>query len=481
MKKIRIETLGCRLNQIESEATAKYFIDKGFSVVADNVTSAATGDSDTILTIINTCTVTQKAEQKARRMIRLFIKKFPNSAVLVTGCYAQLSPEEIQNIDDRICVVGGQIKSRLVEVPEILADFITELNKNGKEWNPVYFANLINDKVKNHPQAKKSFPEDSFKLSTSSFIAHSRASLKIQDGCNNCCSYCAIHIARGHSVSIDVQTAIDRVIELENTGHDEVVLTTVNIGQYRGFYNGEYLNFSQLLKKLLENTKKINFRISSLYPEIVDEEFCKVISDSRVRPHFHLSVQSGSDKILKLMNRAYCAADVVNACDLIRTAKKDPFIACDIITGFPGEEDCDFEETMNLCNRCDFSWVHAFPYSERPGTVAATMKHKVPQSVSGERSKHLTNWAKNNKIKYINKFIGKQVPAVLETVRRPAVFFPDKGTYIYHAVTENFIHCEIQSSLVMQAGKTILVEIEKPLEDRIEKGGEIEAIGKIIK
>ena len=474
MKTVRFETLGCRLNQIESEATAKYFIDQGFSVSLEGLTSKTEEDSDTLLCVINTCTVTQKAEQKARRIIRLCVKKFPNAVVLVTGCYAQLASKEIKDISERICVIGGQIKSRIVAVPKLLKD-------NEDNFDPLSFIEILNKEVVNPPQAKLTFPENSFKLSTSSFLAHSRASLKIQDGCNNNCYYCAIHMARGHSVSIDVQTAIDRVIELENAGQEEVVLTTVNIGQYRGFYNGEYLNFSKLLVKLLENTKTINFRISSLYPEIVDDEFCNAIKDSRVRPSFHLSVQSGSDKILESMNRAYKAREVVKACDLIRSVKDNPFIACDIITGFPGETDDDFNQTMELCYRCDFSWVHAFPYSERPGTVAATMKHKVPQSISGERCKFRTTWAKNNKIKYINSYVGKPLSAILETVKCPAIFKTAQSKVVYHAVTSNFLHCEIETSEQFEGSQSVTVEILKPLEDRIEKGGEIEAVAKILR
>ena len=472
-KTVRFETLGCRLNQIESEATAKYFIDQGFNVSLEGLSSKTEEDPLTVLCVINTCTVTQKAEQKARRIIRLCVKKFPNAAVLVTGCYAQLASKEISEISNHIVVVKGQIKSRLVAVPSLL-------KKCEDDFNPLTFVDTINKELVIPPQEKLSFPENSFKLSTSSFVAHSRASLKIQDGCNNNCSYCAIHMARGHSVSIDVQTAIDRVIELENNGQHEVVLTTVNIGQYKGFYKGEYLNFSQLLIKLLENTKTINFRISSLYPEIVDDEFCNAIKDPRVRPSFHLSVQSGSDKILKSMNRAYKAIDVIKACDAIRSVKENPFIACDIITGFPGETDEDFEATMQLCYRCDFSWVHAFPYSERPGTLAATMKHKVPQSVSGERCKFLSNWAKENKVKYINSYLGKPLKAILETVKRPAIFKNATTKQVYHAVTENFLHCEIETNEYFEGSQSITVELLKPLEERIQKGGEIEALAKIL-
>ena len=303
---VRIETLGCRLNQIESESIAKDFIDSGFDVQMASVTTKSLKDSNTFLCIINTCAVTQKAEQKARRIIRLLLKTYPPAVLLITGCYAQLAAASICSIDKRICVLGGQVKSRISLVPKLL---LSALNK---EWSTEAFVKSINENLL-YPQQKTNFPENSFAFSTSAFLAHSRASLKIQDGCNNNCSYCTIHIARGHSVSIDPEVAINRVKELEKQGQCEVVLTTVNIAQYRGEYKGQTINFSKLLKLLLENTVTINFRISSLYPEIVDDEFCSVISNERVCPHFHISVQSGSDAILKLMNRVYKSADVYNA------------------------------------------------------------------------------------------------------------------------------------------------------------------------
>lgn len=474
MNNIHIETLGCRLNQIESEATARFFIDNGFSVSMEGITASSNENPDVKIAIINTCTVTQKAEQKARRIIRLMLKKFPCSLVIVTGCYAQVAKEEIEKIDERICVIGGQIKSRIAEIPMMLKSVLND------DWNALNFKQIIEQKLIAVPQSKEGFPEESFKLSTSSFVAHSRASLKIQDGCNNNCSYCAIHIARGHSVSLDVETAIERVKELENAGQSEVVITTVNIAQYKGACKKSesgFCNFSQLLKLLLENTNNINFRISSLYPEIVDDEFCSVISNPRVRPHFHISVQSGSNKILKLMNRNYVSDDVVNACKKLKEAKNRPFLACDIITGFPGETKEDFAATMELCEKCGFAWVHAFPYSERPGTPAATMKNKVPQSESGERAKRLTDWAINSKINYINGFVGKTVDAVLETKKVAAGFTERK---VYHAMTENFIHCEIVTDSNFDLNKTVKVEILSPLTERIVKGGEIEASAKLV-
>ena len=473
MSIVRIETLGCRLNQIESEAAARFFIDDGFSVDMKGVTSSAPEDTETRLCILNTCTVTQKAEQKARRIIRLQLKKYPYACVLITGCYAQLNPAEIKAIDKRIAVIGGQIKSRIAEIPPLL-------KKNLSYFSSENFAALINNKISSTLPQKQGFPEASFKLATSSFVAHSRASIKIQDGCNNSCTYCAIHLARGKSVSIPVETALQRVLELEEKGNDEVVITTVNIGQYRAEYNGEVFNFTRLLKFLLENTKKIAFRISSLYPEVVTDEFCQVIKNPRVRPHFHLSVQSGSDKVLERMNRAYKRDAVITACKKLSQVKDKPFLACDIITGFPGESDEDFEQTMDLCNKCNFSWIHAFPYSERPGTPAAIMKPKVPQSLSGERAKKITDFAIKNKINYVKQFEGKELTAILETVRRPLVMSGKSETMIYHAVTENFIHCEIKTDKPLTVNKSVRLRIVKTLPERILKGGEIEALAEVI-
>ena len=373
--KIHIETLGCRLNQIESESIAKSFSDAGFSISMESVTAKSIIQNEVIMAVLNTCTVTQKSEQKARRIIRLMLEKFPQAVILVTGCYAQLNSEEISQIDKRVFVIGGQIKSRITQIPKLLTEYLQK-----HDFNAYDFIYSLQSIIK-IPQLKQFYPENTFKLSTSLFFAHSRASLKIQDGCNNNCSYCAIHLARGKSVSLDVKTALERVLELENKGFDEVVLTTVNIGQYRGIFESQDFDFKTLLKYLLENTKKIRFRISSLYPEIIDDSFCDVIKNPRVQPHFHISVQSGSNKILSLMNRRYSKEEVITACKKLKNAKNDPFLACDIITGFPGETDSDFEETMQLCKECGFVWVHALPYSQRPGTEAVNLNNKVPQYI----------------------------------------------------------------------------------------------------
>ena len=461
---VRIETLGCRLNQIESESAAQLFIESGFNVVF----SIEKADTETRLVIINTCAVTQKAEQKARRIIRLAVKKYENAVVLVTGCYAQLSKKQIENIDPRIAVLGGQLKSRIAKLPGLLKD---------NKLMPDEFALLIKEQLCFVPALKPGFPEDSFKFAASSLQAHSRASLKIQDGCNNNCSFCTIHIARGHSVSLDVASACERVLALEASGYDEVVLTTINIAQYKGLYVGpdgveQYYNFAALLKHLLASTKKICFRISSLYPEIVDADFCEVIKDSRVRPHFHISVQSGSNKILEKMNRRYNRDDVIKACHDLRSAKPGCFLACDIITGFPSETAEDFAQTMDLCNQCDYTWVHSFPFSERPGTPACAMKPKIPQSVSQSRAKTLNKWAVQQKTSYIQSFIGKPLTAIIEKQQPSST----PNNFVYNCMTENFIHCQVSSPKTLKESQASVITINSVLSDNIHKGGEIEAL-----
>lgn len=490
---VHFETIGCRLNQIETESAARIFCDKGFSVSLAPLNSASQHDIQTLLCIINTCAVTQKAEQKDRRIIRLVLEKCPNAAILVTGCYAQLAVSEIGALDERIAVLPGQLKSRLLDAASLLqkkinasmdrinahshADWTSGDGKMNVSFCAQDFAKTLQREICAPPAAKIGFSEKSFVLSTDSFLAHSRSSIKIQDGCNSACTYCAIRTARGHSVSLDVSSVIERIQQLERTGQREVVFTAVNIGQYKGEFGGSFFDFADLLEKCLESTAKINFRISSLYPETIDERFCRVIRHERVRPHFHLSVQSGSDKILSLMGRAYRRNRVIAACEALRYAKNEPFIAADIITGFPSETAEDFLETVRLCDECGFAWLHVFPFSARPGTKAFSMKDKVPQSAATARAAELGVWAAESKKKYIASCTGKTFSAILETVKNPALITGGSMQKIYRAVTENFLHCEIRAKkMPLEPGSEVNVTVTGINEARVKKGGEYDTV-----
>lgn len=533
---VHFETLGCRLNQIESESAARFFADSGFTVDMESLTAAAPAPDNTVVSVVNTCTVTGKAEQKARRLIRLLLRKMPASCVLVTGCYAQLEVEAIRALDRRVCVLPGSRKDLLADIPQelaryladcgwretddglVLTSFMTELverlsaqkpapDNTKSQYSGADHDHTVDGQEHTVPgrvgtgtgagrlsagkglgsltgkslEGSTFTPSPVFRLSTDTFFAHSRSSIKIQDGCNCQCTYCRIHLARGRAVSLDVGSVMERVRQLEARGQQEVVLTGVNLSQYRGGWNGTHLNLAGLLAQILHNTSFIRIRISSLYPESVDQELCTVIAHPRIQPYFHLSVQSGSDKILRLMQRPYRSQQVYQAVELLRQAKDRPFIACDIIAGFPGETEEDFELTKEMCQTCNFAWVHAFPFSPRPGTPAATMKGQVPQAVAGERVKWLTSFAIESKCTYISLWKGQIVSAITERNRQDRRASQDGGGHqeqLTHAVTENFIHVELPGSYPQ--GASIRVRIGAPLLDRIRAGDECEASGEAV-
>jgi len=383
MPSFQILTLGCKLNQLESEAITDAYAAEGYGLYTQN------GESPSLI-IVNTCTVTSKADQKARRVIRKALRDFPDAGVIVTGCYAQLNKDDILKLEtdgrQRLSVVG---KDKIIK-------------KNGN---------------------------DLFQFNPGQFSQHTRSFLKIQDGCDRCCTYCRIRLARGKSVSLDAEEVLKRLCVLEET-HAEAVLTGVNISQYKeqgreknltaqlhGVTRSEEeraFGLRELLDYLLSGTKKIAIRLSSLAPQSVDEVLCKVLRHPRIRPHFHLSVQSGSDKILEKMGRMYNAMAVENAVSLLRGAKDDPFLACDIITGFPGETEIEFEQTLNLCRKLDFAWIHVFPYSRRQGTPAYSFKGAVTESEVTKRVKLFTDLAKQGRADYIRRWLGREVDAVAE-------------------------------------------------------------------
>jgi threonylcarbamoyladenosine tRNA methylthiotransferase MtaB len=395
-----IQTLGCKLNQLESEAITDAFSQAGFVL-------SSQADSSPSVIVINTCTVTSKADQKARRVIRKALHDYPDSRVLVTGCYAQLAQDELYKLE-----TDG--KKRLFVLKGINKDDILNL--------PKYLDNSdINGALKKLTQTQKAEGKERngiFQFNPSRFSGHTRSFLKIQDGCNEHCTYCRIRLARGASVSLDAEEVLSRLRILEQN-HAEAVLTGVNISQYNGAgINGNSaFNLAQLLEYLLSGTEKIAIRLSSLAPDRIDESLAKILSHKRIRPHFHLSVQSGSKKILEKMNRSYNGETIEKAVSLLRRAKDDPFLACDIITGFPGETTADFEETFNLCKKINFSWIHVFPYSRRPGTPAYLFTDNVHSAKVTKRVQLFTDLARQGRADYVRRWLGREVDVLIEKAK----------------------------------------------------------------
>lgn len=416
MGSVAVHTLGCKLNQLESEALAGAFVHAGFSLMCgeqsakDTPSRAAAG-----IIIINTCTVTSKADQKARRLIRKALRDNPLACVIVTGCYAQLDPGDIESLEaecsgpafpggKRLFVLqGGQssgaAKSNLLELPR----YLQIAGARGGE-----FRSLVEAWVASRGSATASV----FGFRPESFSFHTRGYLKIQDGCDNHCTYCRVRLARGASVSIPAEQALAELMALEAKGYAELMITGVNITQYRD--NDASGDLAALLERLLAASTSIALRLSSLEPEGISERLAAVLKHPRIRPHFHLSVQSGSPAILARMGRAYGPETVEKGAALLRSIKDNPFLACDIITGFPGETEPEFEKTLALCKKTGFAWIHAFPYSKRPGTPACSFGDSVCERDAVQRVEILRELARQEKQRYAQSWTGREINALVE-------------------------------------------------------------------
>ena len=452
MPSFLIYTLGCKLNQLESEAVADAFNQAGFIDEEIGVERQNFANFPTVI-VINTCTVTSKADQKARRVIRKALRDYPAACVVVTGCYAQLNKDDILRLE-----TGDKKRLHVVNKESVL-DFISTYND---------------------PQPPT--PSSQFQFNPRRFSSHTRSFLKIQDGCDRHCTYCKIRLVRGPSVSLEANEVLSRLRMLEQS-HAEAVLAGVNISQYRdlNFFCREphelipsvctrteeekVFDLSELLDYLLSGTEKIAVRLSSLAPESVDEKLVKVLSHPRIRPHFHLSIQSCSQKILERMGRSYNAEIVERSVSLLRSSKDDPFLACDIITGFPGETDAEFEETFSLCQKLDFAWIHVFPYSKRAGTPAFSFKDTVHESDVTKRVKLFTDLAKKGSSAYVKRWLGREVDVLIEKEKNFTANHADKHKqFFYNGVSENYLKvlvsgCEIEPP----PGTVLKCKLEKVL------------------
>lgn len=421
-------TLGCKLNQCESEALASSFRSQGFSVLSHN--------DQADLYFINTCTVTSKAEQKARRMIRLLSRTHPDSVVVVTGCYAQLNSTELEELGANVLLVSHDNKDIILDLPEYLS--VNSMVQ--QEMVSLYEAvrTFVSTRSGEIP-----VQETRFRYKVDEFSYHTRAFLKIQDGCNNRCAYCRVPLARGNSVSLALTDVVSRVSELMDHGYREVVLTGVNISSYKSGDSG----LTQLLQALVPVVKnRGRIRLSSIEPDYVDEDFITVIKNQEICPHFHLPLQTGSDSVLQGMGRKYDTDRIKSVLSMLFNAVESPFVAADIIVGFPGETEGDFYKTRELLKSFSFSHLHVFPYSPRPGTPAVDMKPKVPESVSRRRASELRELSEGWEKNYFRQWEGRAVQVLIEKVNMI------NGVDLYSGITHNYLKVLVQKAPEIQPG-----------------------------
>ncbi|MCL2602662.1 MAG: tRNA (N(6)-L-threonylcarbamoyladenosine(37)-C(2))-methylthiotransferase MtaB [Treponema sp.] len=436
-----VYTLGCKLNQLETEAITGSFSREGFSFVPWSEPCSPVPD----LVVINTCTVTSMAEQKARRFIRRLLLRYPAMCLIITGCYAQVEQLAIAALEPsgggrRLFVVPGAGKADILDLPRVLSEGGVGVHGEVSELVASWFDSRVSavapvaplrDTTNNIDINDDSDDDGVFRLQPESFASHSRAFLKVQDGCDRHCTFCRTRIARGKNRSIAAAEALKTLQSLEAKGFTEAVISGVNITHY---HDSSGLDFVGLLDYLLTGTRSIRLRLSSIEPNWLADssraDFTKVLANSRIRPHFHLSVQSGSAGIITRMGRTYSPDDVEETVALLRSVRRDPFFACDIIAAFPGETAEDFEKTFALCERVGFAWIHAFPYSPRPGTAAYNFPEKVNDREAAQRVQRLTALARKGRQDYLSRWAGKEVEAVVET-GVPAEGLP--------AVSENYL------------------------------------------
>ncbi len=404
--KVFIFTLGCRVNQCESEAVAESFAKRNHEILKSY--------NDADLTIVNTCTVTSKAEQKARREIRLFAKQSP---VLVTGCYAQVNPKEIEELSDNVVVLPLMRKPELLGLSAFLdehgdMDILTAIREFAKERREGYGG--------------------LFDFAPSQFSYHSRSYLKIQDGCDNNCGFCRVHIARGPSRSLDADEVVRRALEIEKKGYHEIVLTGVNLTMYDHTGRG----LGGLLQKLLCSVgPDMRFRLSSLEPDHIDDLLLEQLKDSRMQPYFHIPIQSAADRVIKRINRTYDSSHLEYVISTLRQIKDDPFLACDIITGLPAEGDEEFEITRSFLERHGFALMHVFPFSPRPDTALYRAKDRVPENIRDERAQILRDLSAKLNRTYTERQVGKEAEIILEGRRLGH----------WHGLTGNYLKLDVSN------------------------------------
>lgn len=383
MKSVAFHTLGCKLNFAETSTIGRQFIEKGFTV------SPFAEKADVY--IINTCSVSQRADRECKKIIRSAVRKSPDAFIIVTGCFTQLRPEEVASIAGVDLVLGTQEKFTIF-------DHIDSFKKN----NP---PQVFVSEIKN---------ADDFGLAFSGEADdRTRAFLKVQDGCDFVCSYCTIPLARGSSRSQSIETSVTQARWLAEKGYKEIVLSGVNVGD---FGKTSETNLLLLLKALVEVDGIERIRVSSIEPNLLTEELVNLILQSdKLCNHFHIPLQSGSNEVLRLMKRRHTREDFQRLIEYIKLKDNSAGIGSDVIVGFPGETDILFDETYNFLLDLPLSYLHVFTYSERPNTPAASYPNSIQPKGRFYRNEKLRILSTKKRFQFYSQFVGKKLDVLYET------------------------------------------------------------------
>ncbi|WP_273319486.1 tRNA (N(6)-L-threonylcarbamoyladenosine(37)-C(2))-methylthiotransferase MtaB [Vallitalea guaymasensis] len=408
MKKVAFHTLGCKVNQYETEAMEELFEKSGYQIVDFRDIAD--------IYVVNTCTVTNVADKKSRQMLSKAKHNNEGAIIVAVGCYAQIAKDKLIKDNNIDLVIGSNNKNKIVDLVE---EYIHEGNK----------INVVED------IGKTTEYED---ILITKVNDKTRAYIKIQDGCNQFCSYCIIPYTRGRIRSREMSSVIKEVNTLASNGYHEIVLTGIHIASYgKDLTNTSLI---ELLMRLNEIDGILRIRLGSLEPNLITEDFISQLAKlNKVCPHFHLSLQSGCDATLKRMNRKYTTETFYNKVEIIRKAYENPSITTDIIVGFPGETDEEFDSTLDFVRKIRFSGIHVFKYSMREGTPAAARDDQIDPRVKTERSHTLTNVQSKIREEFLNSFINKEVEVLFEEES----MIDEKKCY--YGFTDNYIKVKVFS------------------------------------
>ena len=443
MKKVAFYTLGCKVNQYETNAMIERFIKSDYEIVDFEEVSD--------IYVINTCTVTNMSDRKSRQIIRRVKQINPNSILAVTGCYAQVAAKELEKIQEIDLIIGNTEKKDILNIVEKHVGAAISRPQNDDK--------IINNKINlTDINNQKEFVD----FGTTTYTEKTRAVIKVQDGCNNFCSYCIIPYAKGRVRSRKLENVIEEIQSIVKEGIQEVVITGIHVASYGIDFKEQNIRLIDLLEEInkIEGLKRI--RLGSLEPNIITDEFVERLKKlDKICDHFHLSLQSGCNDTLKRMNRKYTTDDFEKVVTRLRNAFPNVALTTDIIVGFPGETEEEFDTTYKYLEKIKFYQMHVFKYSQRKGTRAAVMHNQIDGKIKEERSRKLLKLSNENEKDFINRYVDRETEVLFEQ---------KDGEYI-KGHTSNYI-------IVKVKGKNIE---NKVIKVKIISEENLELVGKIMK